>query len=337
MKVSENTLKKIKIYSDRLGKRYEELYNNYFDILEELEIKYPKAKNIEEKALIKLRRLIREIDKTIIPSPAVMFKGFKIGDSGVKDIVQMRIQKVLRMDREIALKQGKIDEEGNPIDLRPKCWIDGKYTDNPNYGFPYTGDEHSYLRTEYFIASKNNENIFKITHLTSYEDMALKERKLDYFVPVTFRANIKRKESDDTIYNLNYSKVTEFNPINEEWNIPEIVNNVKNEIWTLDKLEQAYDLVGEDWKSPILIKAEVRNMDLRVTRYGNRTIYLDCEERFLDKRETVRCYIPEHIPITFHEDDKIIILGCLTMKTLGEKEVIIINAYGYCPTELMYE
>jgi len=326
---------KILSYSDRLGKNKDFLLEEYQRLLETDAKNHPKAVNHEERAIKDLRKLIRTIDKTLIPSSAISFRGGVFGDSGVMDWIQMmrsQAESMYAKDKQRAIRERKTNRDGEALDGREILWKDGKQVPNSNYGYPLREDEHAYFRTIYGVVGIGEElRDIQFFRLKTSNESAI-NLKYPIWKPIGFRA-LSRDSPYQNEYVLARSRVTEFKEIDVGFNLYDLIGKCNKKIWNIDQVAEVYDIFGEEkaWEKPQLFRAEVGQIDAEPDRYDNRAFWLDNEKLFEHQDSGVKFqFRVGNIPVENVRD--IIALGYVAkFKTRKGEDAYSIRGYGYCP------
>jgi len=336
-KPTEAVLKKIKMYSDRLGKPYDFLLKE-FNRLYEIEVnEHPNAKDYDERTFAELRGLIRKIDDSLIPSRAVNFRGGIIGDSGVMDhiaIIRQSAESMRdrnRQTRALAQKQRRIDRDGNVLDTRETVWENYKEVPNPKYGYPLSDDEHVYFRTLYGVAG-----IGEVLRDIKFFKMKLNAEtavgvKYSIWKKLNFRAPVNKRSTDEE-YILGFGRNTKFEEIEADFDLLDLIKSCGKKIWNIDQIDEVYDLIGEDkaWDNPQLFLADVQHIEASPDRFNNRSFYLDNEPLILNKKSGIRFQFPISIPV--ENNRKVIALGYVNkFKNRDGEDSYSIRGYGYYP------
>jgi len=256
------------------------------------------------------------------------FFGFVIGTSTLIDWEERMRQKALRhynRDPNQAILDGLVDEAGNPLDNREFIFRFGKRIENPNFRKPLVG--HSYERKVFGIAIKEDDNEPKVFRLNLYRKTALEFKNYKPFVPVRFLAKCR---NDDPFYDLTPTRITKFQTQKDETiDFEKWIRSVSH-VYSLDKIEQAYDASRDAIDNWVFIEADIDyiNPDIDEERQ-QRTINLADDSVGL---QTFKVRIPGDYPITFSEFSRVIVMGQVQkFKRQDGTDAYIIEGYGIFP------
>jgi len=325
------------MYSDRLGKKKDFLLEEYTRLLNKDVDEHPKAVNHEERAIKELRRYIRTIDDSLIPSSAISFRGGVFGDTGVLDWIGMmrtQAEALFDRDKQRAIRERKTNRDGEALDTRETLWKDGKLEPNSNYGYPLKEDEHAYFRTIFGAAGIGEElKDVQFFRFKVSNELAI-NLKYPVWKPLEFRA-LSRDSPYQNEYVLGMSRVTEFREVNPDpyFSVWDLVQNCKKKIWNIEQIVEVYDLIGEEkaWERPQLFRAELGKIYAEPDRYDNRAFWLDSEKLFEQQDTGIKFQFKAgNIPVENVQD--IIALGYVTkFKTRKGEDAYSIRGYGYVP------
>jgi hypothetical protein len=322
-------------YAERLGKTKEQLKEELHQLYEQEKKLHPTMSD----DLIKVRclKLLFIRYRKELSSPAKWYEGIIIGDTGVTNIVEgirAKALELFRREPDKAIQLGVVNAKGEVLDTREFI---GKVK-NPNFGKPLP--EHLYIR-----------NIFGIARdLTTKSDyfafrMLLGERNNNYkkevplYVPLKFRAN-EGKKFVEGINGLNCSVATNFEKINMDINLPELVKKVYAPFYVdLSKLEQWHISKLDIARVKRIILTEGIVVDIREINPERSLILLN--------DGTMENDIPVFTSssnVTFDAESEIMVFGTTStgrkiVKETGERVAggVSINAYGIIPTIIVSE
>jgi len=297
-------LGKLREFSPRIGRSVEELTKEIEEIYLPLaREKFPKAsgRDLERKALRLLVNQYRRLHGSISRSGAEMFEGWIDGDNLVDqtEILIRKISKRLKIEgREQLLLEGLISEDGVPLDPRPSYF--GR-KQNPNFGKPLVDSEPAHVRTLLIVGRRAGESTWRSYRLTAFLEDATR-LKVKLFTPCRFRANENPNEPGQ----LYFSRVTRFEEIDVDWDLPAIYEEEGFLTPLVDLKEVASSRVHRE--RIVRVKGDV--IDLRLEPFGgsgNRLMVIADES--LEFERGVTCFIPSWIPITFTEDSLVLVAG----------------------------
>jgi len=336
-KQPKEVLDRIKLYSDKLGKQYDYLLKEYERIYEEQKISHPTANDFVERTFVELRGLLREKDQSLVRSRAISFRGGMFGDSGLIDHISIIRQSAEAMrdrnpeSKRLALKQRRIDREGNVLDTRETIWEKFKEIPNPRYGYPLSDDEHVYFRTLYGVAGIGEElRDIKFLKFKLNNEVAI---NVEYPIwkKLKFRA-LPSKKSTKSEYVLSFSKNTKFEEIEANFDILDLIKASGKKIWNIDQVAKVYEIIGKEkaWDNPQLFLADVQRIDAEPDRFDNRSFYLDNEPLILANKHGIRFQFSTEVPV--ENTQKIIALGYVNkFKNRDGEDSYSIRGYGYYP------
>jgi len=310
---------KLKTISERSGIPLHKLEERYLAYKKEEE---EKCKDEKEKPMFldtkAYYRLLAEVSKeveAITTSKAVMYQGYIIGDTGIKNLAEFMRNKALKMyndptTREDAILLGLTDEKGTVLD--PRKGVKG----------PRPLPEKILLRTLYTVIIDTKTKIPRLAILELTNKTVNVEPKL--FVPCRFRANPSKTKTD--YIRLRSSKYTKFEEIDMDVNIIETLKQ-SLEIIPLRRLETWYHEHKSNRFAIVGIEGIVRDLNLEPNIFtGSRRMdILETEEDLL---EPLRCYVPSHLSINFGEYSKVIVIGRPSLRIREEEERLSFNVYG---------
>jgi len=286
-----------------------------------------------EDEYVRLRKaytMLRSKYKDELRSPAIAFTGYIIGSSEPFDVFRNARRDALLMwqtDRKRAIAEGWCDEEGRPLDRR-KVFSSGR--ENPNYGKPLP--ENAYIRNVIGVTEHDGE--VRKFRLTLNEDLALQD--IPHGVPVRFRANIARQQTDANWLQLMPSTKTIFRETDEE--LPSLVEILQSQIFDDIRVELADipEFVNAHRDNPqrvCLVEAEVIHIaDEPNETTGNLMIVLDDMSLDFDDPGVV-AWVPEHLQdlITFGPGSVVYVIGQPQVTTWNDQERAMINTWGIFP------
>ena len=339
MKITKPTLTKIETYSKRLGKPVDYLTEQFEELYGVMSKKHPTRSpvSLESSTLVELRGYLRRIDRTLVRSSAVMFRGVILGDSGVLDLIDLMIKKQEGMfnrggtSKAHALRRRLVNKEGKALDGRKSVWTNGKQEDNPNYGYPVSADEHAYQRTLYGVAGKGetmeSPKVFQLRYKGEY---AL---NVDYplWKVVDFRAGLRDEATD---YLLNSTSVTSFKQPDTKVDLAKLIRSCGRKVWGIHELDEVHTFFrGDERKmreTPQLFEADLQQVNNEPDRFNNRIFFLDNESLFLKQDFGVKFQFPNVVPI--ENSSKLIAIGYPSKVTSRNgDEYFVLKGYGYYP------
>ena len=310
-------MKDVKSIIDNISKELEvprdEVMKHFQRFLEEYKQKFPE-KIATKKALRRVKRLV---------SSTVEFKGFLIGMSDLVDrvkIIKLQAKKLYENNPEEAISRGITNSDGIPLDTRTS--VRGR--PNPNFGLPFKEGETEYVRTIYgIVLYKNKWTPFT---MTLWRDNARDIGDLELFTPYSFRAIAK--DFNGKWLRINISTYTQFQPIDEKWNISEIIRTTigTKKLSTLFKIGST--------REPKIVKGIVTRIRLEPLSTGNRMLWID-DDSLTWEDEEVLCFIPPHITINFQEGSEILVVGIPRLQSRDDGDRLSINVLGIYPLNIV--
>jgi len=294
---------------DDLSKRYTEIYTSLSDANETVRRK---------KALLRLTNAIKR-ERGVAPNTD-SFVGIILGSSPVEDEVenQRRIaERIFAKDKERAVREGYTNEDGVVLDRRDRV----NFRDNPRKGLPLEG--HDYRRTIVGIATKEGEENYRLFKMRLYREVA---QTLDVPLnsPVQFRAIYK--EGGEQQMTLNCSTATRFTPVEREIDVETILKE-KKLLTPLAEVEQWYQFNKTVRQAICITEGSVYRMRLEPNpNNGRRSVTITEPE---EPELLYTCSVPEHIPINFGEDSRVIVAGYVRPVRTGNR--LWIDALGIYP------
>lgn len=331
-KIPKEILGKLEIYSQRLGLPMAQLEKELIEKYKIAKEEHPKSKKHWERAHKKLRgRLRREVGS--LTARGAMFKGYFFGER-LLDWIEIRKNKaksIFKTDRERALREHLCNEEGIPLDSREFLYVFGNKEPNENYLLPYPEEEHDYRRFVYGVGSPFLEEDYKFLRLSLFREHALEPGYI-LFKKQMFRATIKDSRN---IYELTTSGTNFLET--EMIDIEKLLTKKNGKkylagrvVHPLKNIEKLYEIYGRDEKEPLLIEAEVPQINpIPNQETRNRLVYLDSEDLDVLTEAGVRCFIQKDFPITFKRDDTVIV--CCSLSEMSNTGELIVNAFGFLP------
>jgi hypothetical protein len=305
-------LEKLKQYEKAYGIPMDEIEERYNTVLAETSETDPVKR--ETKALIKLNSSLgRELG---FSTKAIYAVGLFFGLTEIEDSIVIGVrtaEKMARTDRQRALNEGYIDEDGTALDRRTQ--VLGK--PNPNFGKPLTGTS---LRRKAVGIGRHEENgTWKKTIMNFYDDTAA-NIQMEFNRLTGFRANLRDDKPHTLIFNA--SKATRFTPIDGEVDVEKVLSDA-GEIRKLDEIEDWIAINAKDRNALIIVRAQIEKIYPEV-RKGKRGLRLTDSEI---PKVNIGCNIPEYIPINFGEQSTVLVIARASM--FNDKPWL--NAIGIYP------
>jgi hypothetical protein len=322
-------------YAERLGKTKEQLKEELHQLYEQEKKLHPTM--ADDMIKVRCLKLLFIRYRKELSSPAKWYEGVIIGDTGITNVVEGIRAKALEMFRrepDKAIQLNIVNAQGQVLDTRE--FIGG--AKNPNYLKPLP--EHLYIRNIFGIArdvsAKGDWFAFR---------MLLGERNNNYkkevplYTPIKFRAN-EGKKFVEGINGLNCSTATNFEKIQLDINLPELIKKVYNPFYIdLTKLEQWHISKLDISRVKRIILTEGIVVDIREINPERSLVLLN--------DGTMENDIPVFVKssdVTFDAESEVIVFGTTAtgrklIKETGERVAggVSINAYGIIPTVIITE
>jgi len=321
MKISTKIEGKIAELSERFGIDPKELRQEMMDYVPQIE-KDTRGLKEEQYIALAFRQLRADLqaEEGGVNSKALMYNGFFLGETGIKNTSEQMIRKIQRMT----------EDEQKIFHPDDKTWLDYR-KDSETFMNPIEGLDH---RTFYLVGSVGKEldkDRMGFGKLEAWREMvSLGPNRGTLY---NFRAIPKDSNKQTSSYYLGASKITKlrpslYQPTDEEKE--DLIRNCGKEIYNLDEMQQVFDMQfdgpGFD-KEPVFLEANVNNI---IYREKKQTIVaVDDELESGVANGTI--YMPHFIPIKFKEGDRVIFLGELSKlkyQKSGEERVVMYSK-GY--------
>jgi len=297
--LSEETLRRLQQWSEKLGKPVEELRSMVNANIATLLQHHP---NLPQKAIeARARSMVYTSLKRQLQSPAVPFEGVFLGLADPFNVVaamRRTSEEMWKKDPQTAVDGGYTDKEGVPL-----------YRKGYNKGSPLPAE--SWIRNGMGVGKPvKGESVqpFSIT-LSS----ARARTRVPQGLALQFRVNIKGTEE---AYTLNDSTTTEF----KETTIPglpsptELLDSVCAHMKVnLDGLEEWHAKNQGKYTTVLVAEGDVVSIDLDVSDRSHRIVIDDETLGFEDAEGNlqwgVTCWVPKTIPLDFGPGSRILVVG----------------------------
>lgn len=331
MEILEEIKSKIQIFAEKMELPIETLQGEFLAVYEE----QFKDKDIPEeikqnKAWIRIiNKYKRELGP--VPSKAIWFKGWILGQTPLADMTDIMRKKALRLyqtDADKAIREGFTDSDGTPLDTRKAIF--GQR--NENFGEPME-EETRFVREVFGIASKAIEDDYKWTRINVWGPIAPEfVGGYKHFQPYKFRAILKDSQESD-VYRLNASKLTSFTPLEGLGDLEGYMEKSLI-IQPMREIDDWHEINRKDRSQIYITQGQVVDIILNpVDKKGNsmESRYVDISD--FDTLDRHRCFVPRELQIGFGKESKVLVIG----RTQKKGDLIGINTYGIYPFEKYLE
>ena len=339
MKIEE-VKERLKKWSPNLGVPYNKLLKEFEEIVVADRKTYPDRSedSLNQGALAVLGMQYRK-KKVSLRAADVLFRGFIFGDTYTRDlneIARRRIERTVKQNRDKALMEGLINEDGVILDRREKLG----FLTNPNYGKPLTG--HSYVRTLTGIAERATTTSYSKPCLFELAFWGRDNKEPDVpdyetLKPYSFRASVTGdpEKGKFPYFTLTATERTEFEEEKGlDWNCTEMIRN-GGEVIPIEKLDSIYETLkmSRTLKGrTLLVEGFIRQYYPDETPAGSKMLEIDSLEFTMKGEEEpgVICWIPKEWTLEHGEGSGIIVAGKVNKtKRFGtDEELLTINATG---------
>jgi hypothetical protein len=336
--IPESIEQKLSKHSEQFGIPTEELRTEMLEYLPAIKTEYPKLDFLKQISLAHrylATRLAQE--EGGVTSKAVTHTGFFLGESGIKDESQKKINKIKRMPPEERIKYHP-DEN---------TWLN--YKEGKDFLKPIEELNH---RTWYAVVSTGKEVAPERTKFAKLElwKESIGAVSPDHDIMYTFRANPKESDRQLPFYELGASKYTKLRngPELSESEKYDMIKNSGKEIFSVKDIEFLFDtrfkrdttprVAGAPFKEnpdPVFIEALVSSVTVREEKSNIVNIFGEDEE---GKNLFYTSYMGHNLPVKFKDGDKVVFLadiGQLTFENKPDesKTVLYIKGFFVIPME----
>jgi len=321
-----------RVVEEKLGVKKEKFDKVVVEKRAEVITKNPGATpdQIEKKTFVAVKAKFK---KDLI-SPAKFFTGVFIYNGNAFDqVAELRAEalKKAKEDKELAIAEGYVNEEGFPLDRR-ETFKSG----SPNRRFGKPLPLKSLLKGALgFTVVENNLRLFRL--IVSDVIMTAGERKLKtdavipLFTPVAFRANVAKTQADPNVLMMNAPKNIEFVPDNtQKIDVMKMLSSdyLASRRIDVNNVPAWHDAHDKQADRVILVKGMVFDKDTdRNEQTGNLAFTIFGEEEEFESRG-LRCWLPEYLEPNFEEGDEVIVIGQTTKGTFNDEPSYMLNVGG---------
>jgi len=317
---------RFKLWSKELGIEIDELRRQYSEILQKTQQKYPGATEtfIVRKACDQMYTRLRRIYS--IMKSLIRYRGFIFSDSGIRDLLQQRKKKALRMkeiDFERAIAEGLIDTSGIPLDTK---------------GIPIS-DRHGFARTltGFFYETSAKEKQW-LRGTIILRNQYARNVSIKLFTPI--EVTLRRRSQIQNEVELRWSKYSQMQEIDEMIDYERVIRETVA-VKTVDDVYQEWDFLKELPDRNVFVEGLVQSIS-RPLRKGGRFIRIASTEAMSLALLPIRVYMPDHLPINFGVNSRIIVYGWLSMTrerlyTGQLRNILNIRAEGVYPVPAFME
>jgi hypothetical protein len=330
--IPESIEQKLSKHSEQFGISTEDLKTEMLEYLPQVKTDYPKLDFVKQMTLA-YRQLTTRLaqEEGGVKSKAIIHTGFFLGDSGIKDESQKKINKIKRMPPEERVKYHP-DED---------TWLN--YKEGKDFMKPIESLDH---KTLYAIASTGNEvapERTKFAKLNLWRE-AVRSVTPDHDIMYTFRANPKVTDKQLPAYDLGATKFTKLRsgPVLTESEKYEMIKNSGKEIFNVNDIEFLYEsrfkrdttprVPGAPFvetPDPVFIEANVSSVTVREEKSNIINIFGEDENGMM---KFYTAYMGHNLPIKFKDNDRVIFLadiGQLTFESKPDETQTVLYVKGF--------
>ena len=341
VKPSEKTMQYFKEWSEKIGVPIEEMVEQYKVQYEYWQKRHPgKSADFYDNAArsavyvhFKGRRFTR----------AKPWDGVFVGVGPAMDVTARQREQaleILRTDPERAYREGWVNENGEPIDMR-KTLPNGR--PNPFYGRVL---QPTFIRQSVFLGRPATGGSIKLGILHHFRDQAMKIPPLG--TPVRFLANLRADEANR--YILNTSVATEYEPIKmaefpsiDQQTICNLLLNAPSEFrCNCSELEDWHNEHADDVRRICIVEGQAVFVRRAPLPTGNYFFVLEDETIMDIEGEGIMVWVHKDLEkqLEFGAGSRVVVIGRTVLGPGFDRETrtidrsqqrIMINAFGIWP------